>query len=83
MGVTSVDQSNASGIILKRKRGCVECGKATSQTHHTWCAECYEPTRVHGVFGFSAHDVEELAMQGVKPWDDDASAVMTVLNGGY
>ena len=33
--------------------------------------------------GASAHDVEELAMQGVKPWDDDASAVMTVLNGGY
>jgi tetratricopeptide (TPR) repeat protein len=36
-----------------------------------------------GCYGFSGADVEELAMQGVKPWDDDAGAVMAALNGDY
>lgn len=31
--------------------------------------------------GFSGADVEELLSQGVKPWDDDAGAVLAALNG--
>jgi hypothetical protein len=37
----------------------------------------------YGGFGFSASDVEDLACQGVKPWDDDAADVLAVLNGDY
>ncbi|EIW74040.1 TPR-like protein [Coniophora puteana RWD-64-598 SS2] len=36
-----------------------------------------------GVLGFSASDVEELAMQGIKPWDDEAADALAVLNGYY
>lgn len=31
--------------------------------------------------GFSGADVEDLLAQGVKPWDDDAGAVLAALNG--
>ena len=33
--------------------------------------------------GFSGADVEDLLAQGVKPWDDDAGAVLAALNGAY
>ena len=33
------------------------------------------------MFGFSEEDVEELAMQGIKPWDPEARAALNVLNG--
>jgi len=33
--------------------------------------------------GFSARDVKELAMQGIKPWDDEAADALAVLNGYY
>lgn len=36
-----------------------------------------------GMMGFSGAECDELLMQGVKPWDDDAMAVMAALNGGY
>lgn len=36
-----------------------------------------------GYGGFSRSDCEELMMQGVKPWDDDAGDVLAVLNGYY
>lgn len=36
-----------------------------------------------GMLGFSGRDCDELLMQGVKPWDDDAADVLAVLNGGY
>eukprot|EP01063_Lacrimia_lanifica_P041473 TRINITY_DN9697_c0_g1_i1.p1 TRINITY_DN9697_c0_g1~~TRINITY_DN9697_c0_g1_i1.p1 ORF type:complete len:966 (+),score=220.87 TRINITY_DN9697_c0_g1_i1:84-2981(+) len=32
-----------------------------------------------GMYGFSGADVEELLCQGVKPWDDDADAVLDAL----
>lgn len=28
-----------------------------------------------GMYGFSASDLEELACQGVKPWDEDAQVM--------
>ena len=31
--------------------------------------------------GFSEDDIFELSLQGVKPWEDDAPAVLAVLNG--
>ena len=31
--------------------------------------------------GFSEEDIFELSLQGVKPWEDDAPAVLAVLNG--
>ena len=34
-----------------------------------------------GMYGFSAHDCDELLCQGVKPWDDDAGAVLGALHG--
>jgi hypothetical protein len=34
------------------------------------------------ICGFSPSDVEELACQGVKPWDDDAGDVLAALYGG-
>jgi len=36
-----------------------------------------------GMFGFSASDCEELMMQGIKPWDDEAGAALAVLNDPY
>jgi len=33
--------------------------------------------------GFSEDDMMELACQGVKPWDDDAGAVLAALRGGF
>ena len=33
------------------------------------------------MYGFSEEDVEELAMQGIKPWDPEARAALNVLNG--
>ena len=36
-----------------------------------------------GCFGFSGADVEDLLAQGVKPWDDDAGAVLAAINGEY
>jgi hypothetical protein len=36
-----------------------------------------------GMFGFSGGDIEELASQGVKPWDDDAGDVLAALSGCY
>ena len=33
-----------------------------------------------GCFGFSGADVEDLLAQGVKPWDDDAGAVLAAIN---
>lgn len=33
--------------------------------------------------GFTDEEVFELACQGVKPWDDDAEAVLDVLNNGW
>ena len=35
-----------------------------------------------GYGGFSSADVNEVLCQGVKPWDDDAGAVLMGLNGG-
>jgi hypothetical protein len=35
-----------------------------------------------GYGGFSADDVDELMSQGVKPWDEDAGAVLDALRGG-
>ena len=35
-----------------------------------------------GMCGFTESQVEELACQGLKPWDDDAGAVMSFLHGG-
>ncbi|KAJ7206292.1 hypothetical protein GGX14DRAFT_643293 [Mycena pura] len=34
-------------------------------------------------FGFSRGDIEELLCQGVKPWDDDAGAVLAALSGDW
>jgi len=34
-----------------------------------------------GMCRFSAHDCDELLCQGVKPWDDDAGAVLGALHG--
>ncbi|KAK0227240.1 hypothetical protein EDD85DRAFT_974714 [Armillaria nabsnona] len=34
-------------------------------------------------FGFLRGEAEELACQGVKPWDDDAWAVMDALSSGF
>lgn len=34
-----------------------------------------------GCYGFSGTDVDDLLSQGVKPWDDDAGAVLAALNG--
>lgn len=34
-------------------------------------------------YGFSHSDMMELAAQGVKPWDDDAHAVLAALNGDW
>ena len=36
-----------------------------------------------GMLGFSGGECDELAMQGVKPWDDDAADVLGVLNGDW
>ena len=36
-----------------------------------------------GMFGFSNSDVEELACQGIKPWDDEAADALAVLRGDY
>lgn len=36
-----------------------------------------------GGFGFTMGEEEELWAQGVKPWDDDAGAVLDALNGGF
>lgn len=33
--------------------------------------------------GFTEEEVFELACQGVKPWDEDAEAVLDVLNNGW
>ncbi|KAF8876227.1 hypothetical protein CPB85DRAFT_1443884 [Mucidula mucida] len=33
--------------------------------------------------GYLKHEVEDLWAQGVKPWDDDAGAVLNVLNGYF
>lgn len=32
-------------------------------------------------YGFSEEDIFELSLQGVKPWEEDAPAVLAVLNG--
>lgn len=37
----------------------------------------------YGPFGFTEDDAYELLCQGVKPWDDDAGAVLAALNGYY
>ena len=34
-----------------------------------------------GMMGFSAAECDELLMQGIKPWDDDAAAAASVLFG--
>ena len=34
-----------------------------------------------GMYGFNDEEVMELLSQGVKPWDDDAHAVLAYLNG--
>jgi hypothetical protein len=34
-----------------------------------------------GMYGFSAEECDDLLEQGVKPWDDDAAAVMAALKG--
>jgi len=36
-----------------------------------------------GYGGFSGADVNELLCQGIKPWDDDAGAVLAALNGDF
>ena len=35
----------------------------------------------HKYGGYDSDDIEELACQGVNPWDPDADAVLAVLNG--
>ena len=34
-----------------------------------------------GACGFTASDCHELAMQGIKPWDEEAGAALAMLNG--
>ena len=41
------------------------------------------PSDEGGMCGFTASEVNELLCQGVKPWDDDAGAVMAALSGDY
>lgn len=36
-----------------------------------------------GMYGFSASECDELLMQGVKPWDEDAGDVLAALADGY
>jgi RimJ/RimL family protein N-acetyltransferase len=36
-----------------------------------------------GCMGYSHDDVMDLAAQGIKPWDDDASAALDALHGFY
>lgn len=55
-----------------------------------WGSDCsdedeYGGSAFGGACGFSGADVEDLLAQGVKPWDDDAGAVLAALNGecGY
>jgi len=69
-------------------------GRSSSQKHPAAARRqgSYGGDRYHGFFGrcsggcigsFSADDENELAMQGVNPWDDDAGAVLAALNGDY
>ena len=69
-------------------------GRSSTQKHPAAARRqgSYGGDRYHGFFGscsggcigsFSADDENELAMQGVNPWDDDAGAVLAVLNGDY
>ena len=37
----------------------------------------------YGVYGFTRAEEEDLLCQGVKPWDDDAHAVLAALNGDF
>lgn len=43
----------------------------------------YGPFGFSGYGGYSEDDMMELACQGVKPWDDDAGAVLAALRGGF
>ena len=50
-------------------------------------SECEEEESMYGsgewMCGFSGSECDELLMQGVKPWDDVAEAVMAALSGDY
>ena len=35
------------------------------------------------MFGMASEDVEELACQGIKPWDPEAFTALRVLNGDF
>mmetsp|Transcript_28990 Transcript_28990/g.27773 ORF Transcript_28990/g.27773 Transcript_28990/m.27773 type:complete len:262 (-) Transcript_28990:97-882(-) len=72
-----------------------ECQKSDWKAHKSDCKmfkkkkETYfappekEEENVEGyINGFSPDECQELMCQGVKPWDDDADAVMSVLRGG-
>ena len=45
--------------------------------------ENYDDEDDVGPYGFTQEEEMELLSQGVKPWDDDAHAVLAALNGEY
>jgi len=70
---------------------CDECGCSSdphvaaatpASARHSFGVDSYGGGGGGGMCGFTQSQVQELACQGLKPWDEDATAVMSFLQGG-
>ncbi|PBK79609.1 hypothetical protein ARMGADRAFT_1092971 [Armillaria gallica] len=76
-------------LDMKRKKQRLKRRRAEAMARNRGLYSCYgrrksewEDERAEN-FGFLRGEAEELACQGVKPWDDDAWAVMDALSSGF
>ncbi|KAK0435043.1 hypothetical protein EV421DRAFT_1988173 [Armillaria borealis] len=65
----------------KRRRAEAIARNRGLYSHYEWRQSGFEDERAEN-FGFLRGEAEELACQGVKPWDDDAWAVIDTLSSG-
>jgi hypothetical protein len=71
------------GKKLRQKRNRRRKEAAAAAARATAAGYADEEERCFGDHGFTRAEENDLLCQGVKPWDDDAGAVLSFLHGGY
>ena len=71
------------GKKLRQKRNRRRKEAAAAAARATAAGYADEEERGFGDHGFTRAEENDLLCQGVKPWDDDAGAVLSFLHGGY
>ena len=88
---SSVQTQSRRKHRMHRPFMCDECGCSSdphvaaatpASARHSFGVDSYGGGGGGGMCGFTQSQVQELACQGLKPWDEDATAVMSFLQGG-